>query len=106
MAGRLCGILVDVDRVPVTHRVEPVVHHRLVDRMACDTGLALALGLDPFGRRLDVLDRSHLLFAQALIAAHGCLFFAQALITAAPSAPSDPTPQSSPASPRSLHRRM
>src|SRR5262249_29571048 len=59
VARGLRGVLVDVDRVLVAHRVEPMVDHRLVDRMAADAWLALTLGLDLLGRRLDVLDRAH-----------------------------------------------
>ena len=76
MSGRAGRGLVDVDRVLVADRVEPVVDHRLIDRMAATPRLALALGLDPLGGLLDVFDA----------------------VTAAPSAPSGPTPRSSPSS--------
>ena len=59
MTSGLRGRLVDVDRVLVAHRVEPVVDHRLVDRMATRPRLALALGLDPLGGSLNVLDGAH-----------------------------------------------
>ena len=89
MSGVLGRGLVDVDRVLVADRVEPVVDHRLVDRMTARARLALSLGLDLLRRRADVVDR-----------AHGCPFFAQALITAEPSAPSGPMPRPVLASPR------
>src|ERR1700722_19702737 len=60
MAGGLRRGLIDVDRVAVAHRVEPVVDDRLVDRMPTDPWLALALGLDLLGRRVDVVYRTHL----------------------------------------------
>jgi hypothetical protein len=53
-----------------------VVDHRLVDWVASDSGLASPLGPDPLGGGLDILD-----------GIHDSLFFAAALITAAPSAP-------------------
>ena len=59
MAGGLGRGLVDVDRVLVTHRVEPVVDHRLVHRMPTDPRLALSLGLDLLGRLLNVFDGTH-----------------------------------------------
>ena len=83
MAGGFGRGLVDVDRVLVTHRVEPVVDHRLVHRMPTGPRLALSLGLDLLGRLLDVF----------------------AALTVEPSEPSDRKPRSSRASPRShLHR--
>ena len=59
MAGGFGRGLVDIDRVLVTHRVEPVVDHRLVHRMPTGPRLALSLGLDLLGRLLDVFDGTH-----------------------------------------------
>src|SRR6185312_9692136 len=59
MAGRTGCRLVDVDGVLVSHRVNPVVNHRLVDRIPARLRLAAARGLDLFGRLLNIPD-SHL----------------------------------------------
>ncbi|SHV68101.1 Uncharacterised protein [Mycobacteroides abscessus subsp. abscessus] len=48
------GLLVDIDRVAVAHRLDPVVDHRLVHRIPCQAGRARAVGLDLGETLLDV----------------------------------------------------